>query len=356
MTNQVGVAVIGAGYWGTKLVREYKSAQQKGNVGVLKLCDSSLAALIAHKEPFSIFDGLMTLKVDRLIADPKISAVHIATPNRTHYTIAKTALEAGKDVLIEKPMTLHSSEAYELVDLADSLGRVLHVGHIFRYNSAMRTACQLLKSGTIGRVFYVRIQWTDSSYFPDRDIVFDLGPHPVDVLNQLLDAWPTQVSGFARAYRNAKENPEVAYGIAEFADGVFAHMELSWLQPGKVREATVMGSQGKLVIDCLRQHVSVTTGDKTEMIPVTANNTIEAEIEHFIDCVAKRDTSTKSALIGAHTVDVLEKIRASMWERPFPIIRPPGDKIVDVIAFDESEKRNRLRGKSESHGRFASEE
>jgi len=355
MTNKVGVAVIGAGYWGTKLVREYKSAQQKGNIGLLKVCDSSLAALIAHREPFSLFDGLLTTKVDGLIADPDMSAVHIATPNRTHYTIAKAALEAGKDVLIEKPMTLHSSEAYELVDLADSLGRVLHVGHIFRYNSAMRTACQLLKSGIIGKVFYVRIQWTDSSYFPDRDIVFDLGPHPVDVLNQLLDAWPTQVSGFARAYRNGEENPEVAYGIAEFADGVFAHLELSWLQPGKVREATVVGSEGKLVIDCLGQRVSKTTGDKTEMIPVTANNTIEAEIEDFIDCVAKRDTSTKSALIGAHTVGVLEKIRASIWERPFPIIRPPGDKIVEMTAF-ESEKRDRLRGKSESHGRFVSEE
>jgi predicted dehydrogenase len=356
MTNQVGVAVIGAGYWGTKLVREYKSAQQKGNIGLLKVCDSSLAALIAHREPLSLFDDMLTTKVDGLIADPEILAVHIATPNRTHYTIAKAALEAGKDVLVEKPMTLHSSEAYELVDLADSLGCVLHVGHIFRYNSAVRIACQLLKSGTIGKVFYVRIQWTDSSYFPDRDIVFDLGPHPVDVLNQLLNAWPTQVSGFARAYRNGEENPEVAYGIAEFADGAFAHLELSWLQPGKVREATVVGSEGKLVIDCLGQRVSKTTGDKTEMIPVTANNTIEAEIEDFIDCVAKRDTSTKSALIGAHTVGVLEKIRASIWERPFPIIRPPGDKIVDVIAFDESEKRDRLRGKSESHGRFVSEE
>jgi len=345
MIKPVGVAVIGAGYWGTKLVREYMSAQQKGNVKLVKVCDSSLAALVACKEQLPIDEELLTTKVSDLTSNPDISAVHIATPNRTHYALAKTALEAGKDVLVEKPMTLQSSEAYELVDLANSLGRVLYVGHIFRHNSALHTARQLLKSGTIGKIFYVRIQWTDSSYYPDRDIIFDLGPHPVDVVNQLLDAWPTQVSGFAKSYRGTAKNPDVAFGILEFADDVFAHLEMSWLQPGKVREATVVGSDGKLVIDCIRQHVFKTSGSKTETMPVTANNTIEAEIMHFTDCVSKRDISTKSGLIGAHNLGVLEKIRASIRERPFSIIQPPGDEVTEMIALDQSEKHDRLKSR-----------
>jgi predicted dehydrogenase len=328
--------VVGAGYWGTKLIREYLAAQSKGIVRLARVCDSSLMALLADKEEFSIFGDLLTQKVQDLIDDPNISAVHIATPNRTHYDLARMVLEGGKDVLIEKPMTLKSREAYELVDLALSSERVLHVGHIFRYNNALRVARKIMRSKAIGKIRYGRVQWTDyAPIFPDRDIIFDLGPHSIDVLNQLLDAWPTQVSGFARAYRNSKEHPEVAYGITEYPDGVFAHVEMSWLQPGKVREATIIGSEGKLVVDCIAQRVFKGSLDKTEEIPVVANNTIEAEIEHFVDCVAKRSVSSKSGLIGARTVEVLEKMYASMWERPLPIIEPALGESIRTSASPE---------------------
>jgi UDP-N-acetylglucosamine 3-dehydrogenase len=324
-SSPIGVGVIGAGYWGTKLVREYLSAERnKGTVKLVRICDSSLATLLSHREEFSIFDDLLTQKAHDLFRNPNISAVHIATPNRTHYDLAKMALEAGKDVLLEKPMTLRSSEAYELVDLAASLGRVLHVGHIFRYNNAVREATRMLKSGAIGKTYYAKVQWTDWAIFPDRDIIFDLGPHPIDVLNMLFGTWPTRASGFARSYRNSNEHPEVAYGILEFGEDTFAHVELSWLQPGKVREVSVMGSEGKLVVDCVEQHISKThsTTHSTEKIPVSPNNTIEAEIEHFIKCVADRSISNESSLIGAHAVEVLEKISVSMWEQPLPIVLP----------------------------------
>jgi len=320
MASAIGVAVVGAGYWGTKLIREYLAAQSRGTVRLARVCDSSMAALLAGKEEFPIFNDLLTEKVQDLIEDPSISAVHIATPNHTHFNLARMVLEGGKDVLIEKPMTLNSRDAFELVDLALSSERVLHVGHIFRYNNALRIARQIMRRKAIGKIRYGRVQWTDyAPIFPDRDIIFDLGPHLVDALNQLLDAWPTQVSGFARAYRNSKEHPEVAYGITEFADGVFAHVEMSWLHPGKVREVTVIGSEGKLLIDCIAQRVFKSDLEKSEEIPVLANNTIEAEIEHFVDRVAKRSISSESGLIGARTVEALEKMRASMWERPLPI-------------------------------------
>jgi UDP-N-acetylglucosamine 3-dehydrogenase len=319
----VRVAVIGAGYWGKKLVYEYMSAQcNRGNVKLAGVCDISPTALAFCKDKFSVKDELLTDSAEDLIGDSKISAVHIATPNQTHCTLAKMALEAGKDVLVEKPMTLDSREAYELVDLAASRELVLHVGHIFRFNSALNKAREILSRGSIGKIFYARIQWTDSQYFPDRDIIFDLGPHPIDVLNQLLDSWPTQVSGFARAYRNSKDHHEIAYGIAEFDNEIFAHIELSWLHPRKVREASIVGSEGGLIVDCLHQRLSLHSAGSTTEVPVLANNTIEAEIGWFADCIGRRCLDVESGLIGARTVEVLEAMRKSMWERPLPIVQP----------------------------------
>jgi len=324
MADPAGVGVIGAGYWGRKLIEEYLSAERnKGNVKLVKVCDTSLSRLLDCEKKFSLHYSTLTQKFEDLIESPKISAVHIATPNRTHYALGKMALEAGKNVLIEKPMTLNSREAHELVELAASRERVLHVGHIFRFNSALRTARQTLQSGWIGKVFYGRVQWTDySPPFPDRDIIFDLGPHPVDVLNLLLDAWPSQASGFARAYRNSTDYEEVAYVVAEFQDGVFAHIELSWLHPSKVREVSIVGSDGTLVVDCVNQRLLRFRNGETNELPVSANNTIASEIDYFIDCISRRDASSESGLIGARTVEVLEAIRESMWERPLPIVQP----------------------------------
>ena len=335
MSRPVGVGIIGAGYWGTKLIREYLSAQKRGNVKLVKVCDVSLSRLLACENEFSLHYGMFTQKFEDAIENPKVSAVHIAAPNQMHYTLAKMALEAGKDVLVEKPMTLSSKEAYELVDIASAQGRVLHVGHIFRYNSALHSASRILQEKRIGRIFYVRIQWTDQAYFPDRDIIFDLGPHPIDVLNLLLQDWPAQVSGFARGYRGQVDKEEVAYGIAEFHDHAFAHIELSWLHPTKVREVTVVGSEATLLVDCLKQRVVIVKEQAREELPVTANNTIEAEIDHFINRVLQRDTSAESGMIGAQTVEVLETIHSSMWSRPAPPIRrlqiEPEENIITIL-------------------------
>jgi UDP-N-acetylglucosamine 3-dehydrogenase len=339
MTKPIGVAVIGAGYWGKKLVDEYLLAEKnRHHVRLLKVCDTSLAALLACEARFSISYRLLTQKVEDVLREPSISAVHIATPNPTHCALARRALEAGKNVLIEKPMTLNSVEARELVELAASRGLVLHVGHIFRFNSALRAAREVLQSGWVGRVFYVRVQWTDYGSFPGRDIIFDLGPHPLDVLNLLLDAWPSQASGFTRACRNSNDQGEVAYVIAEFQDRVFAHIELSWLHPSKVREVSVVGSDGTLVVDCLKQRVLRFRNGDTSALPVSPNNTIASEIDHFIGCISRRDASPESGLIGLRTVEVLEAIRKSMWQRPLPIVQPLDDTAAMIEVLEMARK------------------
>jgi len=324
MDERVGVAVIGAGYWGTKLVTEYLAAERRGKVKLLKVYDpslSALGALLIRKETAPIGQTRLTQDIAEVMNDPEISAVHIATPNATHFEIARAALEAGKNVLVEKPMTLNPHEAYDLVDLAASRGLVIKVGHIFRHNSAVRAAREILRNGELGKFYYVRVQWTDACPpFPDRDIVFDLGPHPVDILNQLLDSWPIQVSSVSRGYRT--ENSEVAYVIAEFQGGIFAHIELSWLHPTKVREVTVVGSEGSLTVDCLNQRVTKSIGKSSTSIPVIANNTIRDEIMDFVESVRLGFSSHETRHLGPHTIEVLDKIRTSIWERPLPVTEP----------------------------------
>ena len=323
MKDPVGVAVIGIGYWGTKLVGEYqRSERNKHKLRLSRICDTSLPALLGCKKKFSLSDDLLTQSPDDVFNDPNVSAVHIASPNMTHYPLAKKALESGKNILVEKPMTMHSQEAYDLVNIATSRELVLHVGHIFRFNAALQAARQALEMGAVGKIYYARVQWTDHlAPFSDRDIVFDLGPHPVDILNLLLASWPTKAAGIGRAYRNSREKEEVAYIIVEFQDDLLAHIELSWLHPGKRREVSIVGSDGALVVDCLNQKVARFANGNVSELPIQANNTIESEIDAFIEAVSDRLTSVESGLIGARTVEVLETITESMWDRPLPIVQ-----------------------------------
>jgi len=287
------------------------------------VCDPSLAALgglLISKQTSSIDQSRLTQKISDVMQDPEIAAVHIASPNPTHYSTAKMALDAGKNVLVEKPMTLNSHQAYELVELARSRGLVIHVGHVFRFNTALHAARDVMNKGELGKLFYVRIQWTDRAFFPDRDIVFDLGPHPVDILNQLFGMWPQEVNGITRGFRG--ERGEVAYVIAEFPNDTFAHIELSWLHPNKVREVTIVGSNATLLVDCIKQTVRKSNHDSYHEIPVLPSNTIASEISNFVDSIVRHDTSSESGLIGAHTVETLEHIRSSIWDRPLPIMKP----------------------------------
>ena len=323
MNDPTGVAIIGAGYWGRKLAGEYLAAERAGRVKVIKVCDESIAALgalLITKETASIGQERLTQNIRDVMEDPEISAVHVATPNDTHFPIAKMALEAGKNVLVEKPMTLKSHESYELTGLASAKGLVIEVGHLFRFNKALQVATDILKTRDIGKIFYIRIQWTDQGLFPHRDIIFDLGPHPVDILNQLLGTWPQDVSGVGRAYRNSQSHNEVAYIFAQFPNDIFAHIELSWLHPHKTREVTIIGSEGSLVVDCMTQRLVRHYVDEAYEIPVTPSNTIASEIEHFVSRIERADIAVD--LTGPRTVETLEAIHGSLWERRIATTAP----------------------------------
>jgi UDP-2-acetamido-3-amino-2,3-dideoxy-glucuronate N-acetyltransferase len=251
---------------------------------------------------------------EELLDVDEIDAVHVCTPSPTHYQICKEALLAGKDVLLEKPMTLDFCQALKLRNLAKRKGLGLHVGFIFRFNNALKKIRELIADDYFGDLYYIDMKWTTLLLpTPQRDIIFDLGAHPVDIANFLLDMWPNRVVCKARAYTRETLH-ETAYAIMEFDNNVIGAIELSWLKPGKERTLTVIGSKLCAKIDCLDQSITVFENhDKNGFqIDVEKNNTIRSEIEHFVSHSYENGNSINSGDVGPMNVLVLEYLRHSL--------------------------------------------
>ena len=316
--RKINIGVIGVGYWGKKIVHEYvQLGKQNSLVDLYTVCDL-LEDNLKYCEDYAI---PKTTKYNKEVTfSPDVNAVNICTPNKTHYQICREALEAGKHVLVEKPLTLSSVEAYELVELAHKRNLVLSVGHIFRFNNALQMIRDLIKNGFFGDLFYLKLRWTTlMSPIEGRDIITDLAPHPFDILNFLLGEWPLKITCKAKAYRREKLE-EMAYIIGEFKNNVIAHIELSWLSPEKTREVCIMGSKRFASINCLTQNVKVFENNGFRDVYVKRNNTIRDELEHFIYCVQNNHVVNKgylnesSGLLGAHVVRLLEIARKSVDE------------------------------------------
>jgi len=319
MKAQLNMAVIGAGYWGKKIIYEYLNiVRKRPNVNVAMVCDLDDKNLDYCRDAYNIFEEKLTRSYQDVINSSNVNAVHICTPNETHYKICKEALQSGKHVLLEKPMTLASKQAFELVNIATSKNLILQAGHIFRFNNALKKIRKLIQQNYFGDIYYLKLQWTNLiSPPPNRDIIFDLAPHPIDIVHLLFSQWPTKVTCKAGAYRR-KEPEEVAYILTELNRNTMIHIELSWLQPGRTRELTVVGSKRCATVDCLNQTIQIheNNSNKTYDLEVQRNNTIETEITHFVNCVShQQQRSMNSGLIGAKNVEVLEHIRKSLEEK-----------------------------------------
>jgi predicted dehydrogenase len=213
-------------------------------------------------------------------------------------------------------MALEARQAWELVGIAKSAGLCLQVGHIFRFNNALKLVRDLVAHGYFGDVYYLKLQWTTLMDSPlNRDIIFDLGPHPVDILNYLLNKWPLKVACQARAYRRA-ELEELAYMTMEFDNHVIAHVELSWLQPGKIRDATLIGSQRSAVVDCVNQSIRICENGGTEIfnLPVQSNNTILDETKNYAESIIGKVNHKNTGSSGARNVAILGHLKESLMQ------------------------------------------
>jgi len=317
LEGSVNVGVIGAGYWGKKVISEYLAlAKENHEVGLLSVCDAQEQNLLYCNRVLGIPKEQLSGNYKEILERDRINAIHICTPNETHYPICKEALMAGKHVLLEKPMTLDPQQAFELMKLAEREDLILNVGYIFRFNNALREARKMINAEFFGHLYYLRLQWTDYVQpTPERDIIFDLGPHPVDVLNFLLGLWPSRIVCKAEAYTR-ETHPEMAHATAQFNEKTLANVELSWLHPKKERSVSIIGSERSAIVDCLDQSVEIFENHERNgfKIDVQKNNTILDELTHFIKHIHGTSQSVNGGPVGPMNVLVLENMKKSITE------------------------------------------
>jgi len=258
MTKYVNVAVVGYGYWGPNLVRNFN---QIDGGRLYSVCDLNENALRVVKK---MYPGVtVTQNFDDIANNPEIDAVALATPLKTHYPMGKEALLKGKHCLIEKPLTSSSAEAEELIELAERNNCVLMVGHTFEYDSAVIKVKELIKQGKVGDIYYI-----DSSRLNlglhrfDANVIWDLAPHDLSIILFWLDMSPSRVSAFGGTYIR-KGIADVAFINLEFPRNIMAHIHLSWLAPSKLRRTTVIGSERMVVYDDLESIEVVKVYDRS---------------------------------------------------------------------------------------------
>jgi predicted dehydrogenase len=329
------VAVIGAGYWGPNLVRVFL---QSPGVESVTVCDIDRTRL---ERMAGLYPAVKTEEsLDRVLADDDVDAVVVALPAAMHYEIARRALEAGKHVLVEKPMATTTTEAEDLCDLADRSKRVLMVGHTFLFNAAVRKVKGYIDAGDLGDLYYIYAQRLNLGVVRrDVDALWNLAPHDISIiLHWLGDVMPDEVICQGASYLQPDVD-DVSFLLMRFPSGALGHVHVSWLDPGKVRRMTVVGSAKMVVYDDAsadarvqlfdkgidKQHINESLGRYEDfaqfqllkragdlLVPrVDFAEPLREEAGHFISCVAEGKRPIADAENGLRVVRVLEAARVS---------------------------------------------
>jgi len=241
--EELRFGVIGWGYWGPKMARNLDALAQATVTMVADLEDYRLASLkISHP-------WIKTTTRAQDVFGSDLDGVVIATPVRTHYRLAKEALLSGKHVLVEKPLTASLAQAQELVTLAQAQGRILMVGHTFEYNPAVNELRKLVQNGDLGKIYCVETERVNLGLFrSDTNVIWDLAPHDLSILLYVLGKKPQQIKVQAHTHLQPHIH-DIAHLDLGFADGLSAHIHVSWLHPCKIRRVTVIGDARMVVYD-----------------------------------------------------------------------------------------------------------
>ena len=328
----VGVAIVGAGHWGPHLARNFDEDAQSR---VLWIIEKDEKRRTAVEQRF--WQSNVTSDVSSALSDPAVSAVVIATPTQTHFEVAKEALQAGKHVLVEKPITHSLETARELCLLASTKELVLMVGHVFLFNHAVIAAKELMYAGKIGRPRYLSMTRTNlGPVRTDVNAAWDLASHDVSIANYLLQANPIGVNASSGSWLNDGVD-DVVVATLRYPRDVLVHIEASWLHPRKKRLVTVVGDERMLTIDDMEltephriydkgvlgddpSDVTDTFGGFRSQIregevvipPVTAGEPLRSECQSFIRRILGDNETVSDGWAGADVVAVIEAIDRSV--------------------------------------------
>jgi predicted dehydrogenase len=362
------VAIIGAGYWGTNYIRIFG---EFGDARVVAVCDSRAERLDELRRSFPV---RVTDDAAEAATLPEADAVAIVTDASTHRRLAGMALEAGKHVLVEKPLTTTSKDASELIDLAERRGRTLMVGHTFLYNPGVRAVKEYLAAGEVGEVYYLYSQRTSLGPIrSDVNAIWDLAPHDIAILNYLLGLTPAWVSAVgANPVRSGPE--DVGFITLGYPGGIVGHIHVSWADPHKVRQVVVVGSEKRVVFNDMdslervrvfekgvkRIDDSARYGEHTLHLrdgaimspPIPALEPLKNQCGAFIHAIRGREAQVTDGAQGREVVRVLEAIDKSVARHggPVPIPGAVSDASADraAAASEAAELEGVLRELSRS--------
>jgi predicted dehydrogenase len=344
----VGVGVVGYGYWGPNLVRNFANSEFARVIGVSDLDPVKLA--ISKRRHSEI---VTTSDVRDLLRDPRIDAMAIATPVHTHYDLALSALKAGKHVFVEKPLAPTSDQVRRLIDEADRRKLILMVDHTFLYTPAVKKIRELLLEGALGEIYYYdSIRSSLGLFQNDVNVIWDLAVHDISIIQHILKEEPIAVSATGSSHVvGAPEN--MAHITLFFRGSCVAHVSVNWLSPIKVRQTFIGGSRKMIVYDDVEPTEKIKVYDKGITLNgspekahqlrigyragdmwaphIPAKEALQTEVEHFVDCLRDGKIPISSGVSGLRVVEILEAASRSIKEQGKPIRLKQSHRVVEKV-------------------------
>ena len=324
----LNVAVVGAGYWGKNLVRNFATAQR---CRLKYVCDLNEEQLLRQKKNFPFIET--TTNVNDVLDDGEVEAVVVATEAENHFEVAKKILEAGKCAYVEKPLTLKSENSRILIELAKEKGLKLMVGHLLVYHPGVNYVKELIDGGQIGEPYYMYTQRVNLGIVRQTENAWwSLAPHDISVICYLLGSEPVSVAAHGQCYLQ-EGIEDVVFATITFADGKVAHVHCSWLDPHKIRKMTVVGSEKMVTFDDMEATEKIRIYDKAAAKGLDANTYAEIislrfgdivmprtpsgeplalECRHFINCVLDDKPLRSDGAGGLQVVRILEAGQKSL--------------------------------------------
>jgi predicted dehydrogenase len=336
MKKPIVVGVVGCGYWGPNLVRNFKSLP---DCELRAMCDLSEARLKHMRGLYPDVEGITDF--GHMLNGVGVDAVVVAAPVKHHFALARAALLSGKHTLIEKPMAASSAECEELIAIAQSKGLVLMVGHTFLYSAAVRKIAEIVQAGDLGEIRYINSRRLNLGLFQkDINVAWDLAPHDISIILHILEEFPLAV--------NCQGNAHVTPGIEDvtnisltFRHKRFATIQSSWLEPRKVREMTIVGTRRMIVYDDVETNEKIRIYDtRVERPPhhdtfaefhysyhygdiyipyIKQEEPLRGECQHFLECIEKGAEPLTSGHKGLELVKILEAASASLKQQGAPV-------------------------------------